>query len=1287
MEPEKVGIKIVPTPATQEISQTDISKLSRITKLPEEKIRDRISKGKVIIIITTNHPRIKDVVELIKTFGFSVTTGTAEDLLSEHRKLKKTQGLPTTRKKLESRLEAPEWRPGDVIENLYQVIDTKYGGMGAVYLVRHLKWNSMMAVKSLHKHLRRRAEDRALFVKEAETWIDIGFHPNIAACYYVRNILDSPRIFIEYVDGGSLSEWLGNQQDPGWDVIIDLMVQFCDGLDHAHAKGMVHRDVKPANCMMTGNGILKVTDFGLTKKRTPDGKGATTLDLALQDSTDIIEADSVTAAGMGTPGFMAPEMWLPNSDVGPAVDVYAFGVMLFEITCGRKPFMLKAGEKRDKLARAHLKKQPPRPTLFRPDMPSSIEDLILACLSKDPEDRPESFARVREDLANTYYDLYKREFPRKKPDEVELLADALNNRALSMIDLNHLAEAEAHLKKAITLDPHHPEAVYNLGLMEWARTGDPNPDVVVKLEEAVKSPEYTGRGGHLLGRCLLRLGDYPSAANAFELSLASSGTSEEWLKAYGISLLGAGREDEGTQRLKKYINAYPKDEEAILWLAGALWRKGRQQEAVAFLAEIPPDSPSKTMPPEEVADTYICISSDPRLVLQDHTGWVTAVVCFPNSGTLMTAARDRTLKLWDLNTGDLLNTITLVGTFPARLAISPDERFVAVDEGKAGETVKIVDLNTGRFTGALSVSEGAVSAIGFSPDSTRVLTLAANGTSKLWDTEGFKPAEKIRRLLPHTAATIVFEGPSDPVFFVAGMDRTIKRVSLKGTELDILPFEKVHSEIVSFLRVTPDGSRVISGGRDKLAVIWDGRSGKPELVFQLHQDMVGEVAVNPKYPMAASCDPKTGLKLWDSTNGIVIRSYPASIGDLTVLGFTPDGSGLISGGRDTMVRVWDVRGRVVNPDPALTRIQSVRKQMKWEHQFTLMIEKSKKAHKLGSHSKAYALLRKALTLPGYERSELALNRIVAMRDHGKRMGLHGGWNRRTIDTASGARSVAFSPSGISFATAHLDYTIKVWSTKTGDSLQVLKGHTNVVGSVAFSPNGREAASGSDDRSIRTWDITSGRTITMFRGHTELVSAVVYSPDSSMILSGSWDRTLRIWRAGEKNPLKTFKGHEDQIACVAFTGDCAMVVSGGYAGAVKMWDVASGRQLRELRAHKDRVMNLRISPSGDMLLTGSMDGTVVLWDVRKGTALKSFQASSSGIRVVGFAPDEKFILTAGEDCILRIWDIDSSDCLREFKGHAKEITGAEFASNGQFVVSCSSDGVVMLWELDWIWEFQ
>ena len=519
MSENKISIRIVPTPATQDISNADIDRLSRLTKLTNDRVKDRISKGKSIVIITRDHPKVQEVAKLLRSMGFSVATGPAVPQ-------KPSAGSRRPRSKSRS-VEGDEWSVGDIIENLYEVVDIKQGGMGAVYVVRHRRWNSMLAIKSLLKRLRENEEDRALFVKEAETWIDIGFHPNIAACFYVRTIEDSPRIFIEYVDGGALNEWLGRRQKVGWGLILDLMVQVSDGLHHAHSKGLVHRDVKPGNCMMTRDGILKVTDFGLTKRRQLPS-GASRPDPQGTDSV-VLERESITAAGMGTPGYMAPEMWIPYAEVGPAADIYAFGVMFFELCCGRKPFAIKPGEKRDKLALAHVKKPPPRPTAIRADLPGSIEEIILKCLNKSPEDRYGSFGEIREALAAAHEEILHRPLTREAPDEVMLLSDALNNRAVSLMDLNHRDEAVRALKKALEVDPHHPEGVYNMAIIEWQDSGDPNWEIVVKMEEVVKTPEYVGRGSELLARCLLTLGDAARAAKACEQALLTEGASEGWL--------------------------------------------------------------------------------------------------------------------------------------------------------------------------------------------------------------------------------------------------------------------------------------------------------------------------------------------------------------------------------------------------------------------------------------------------------------------------------------------------------------------------------------------------------------------------------------------------------------------------------------------------------------------------------------------------------------------------------------------------------------------------------------
>jgi WD40 repeat protein/serine/threonine protein kinase len=1275
MADERIVIRITPTPAVQDISRKDLLRLSRITKLPPEKVSRRISAGKSIAILTPMHPKLEDVANLLRGIGFFVTISPAEGpKVSPPSPL-----IPFAARAVEE----SEWKVGDVIENLYEVRDIKYGGMGAVYLIRHRRWDIMMAVKSLLHRLRDVEEDRALFLKEAETWIDIGFHPNIAACYYVRNIQDSPRIFIEHVDGGVLNEWLVRHSPVGWDTLIDLMVQFSDGLEHAHSKGLVHRDVKPGNCMMTRDGILKVTDFGLTKRRDQSRGSGETFDASASRDSIVLEKESVTAAGMGTPSYMAPEMWIPQAEVGPPADMYAFGVMFFEICCGRKPFVIQPGDKRGKLALAHVKKPPPRPRTLRETIPPQIEELILKCLNKNPADRYGSFREIREELAGIYEEICKKRFPREMPDEVKLYSDAWNNRAVSLMDLNHEEEAEQALVRAVESDPHHPEAVYNLGLLDWQRTGNPDWELVMRLEEVVKTPEYVGRGAYLLGRCLLALGDARRALTACELALSSEDAGEAWLKHCAIALIGAGNEIDGIKHLETYLIDFPEDEEAAGWLIGAMVRNGLEQEAHDRIKSLPNNSEIGRMEPEEISRAFFFSGLTETSVLRGHGGWVTCVAQSRKSNLMVTGARDRTIKIWDAVTGEEKQTLSVVGEPPAALWISPDEQLLAIAASQSGIPVKILDLQTGRFVGNLIAHGGVVTAAGFSPDGKHLLTVEQAGVTRLWGVADFKAAATFK-IPAHIAAALVFDSDGKPVIFISGMDRMVKRILPLDSTTE--SFERGHRELVTALKVDPSGKRVVTCGRDRQTIIWDGRTGKIVTVFQAHQDQVAAVALDPARNLAASYDAKGGIKVWDARSGIVQRNFSTGDSEVNCLEFTSDGDRLLAGGKDMCLRIWDVRGRPMFPNMALAKIRPIKKQMKSDRKFKAMVDAARKAMKRGTFSTAYSMLRESQTLPGYERSDIALDLIVGMREHGKRVGLHGGWKRKVCETHSSVMDVSFSPSAINFLTAQADHTIRMWNTKKGDCVKTLRGHTNLVAAVCFSPNGREAASGSDDRSVRLWELQTGKMLLTLKGHTESVSSVAYSLDGSALLSGSWDKTVRLWRLPDGGLIKTLKGHDDKITSVKFVRGAEHIASAGFDGVVKIWEVSSGRLLREFKGHTERITCLNVSANGNLLASGSTDGTAKVWDLPKGTCLKTLEAGKLGVRAAVFSPDQNFLATGGNDTVLRIWKVETGECRREFQGHSREISSVDFSSNGRFVISSSTDGSVMIWELDWEWRF-
>mgnify|MGYP001136657384 CR=1 FL=1 len=192
--------------------------------------------------------------------------------------LEKEQGQGHDRSDPISR-DLTQWQKGQVILDAYEIKGKLgRGGFGVVYRVHHKSWNMDLAVK---RALNLDESNKQTFIEEAEKWIDLGLHPHIISCYYVRTIDNFPHTFAELAEGKSLHDWIvGNgynlyEGDQGQVLrrILDIAIQFAWGLAYAHQQGLVHQDVKPQNALMTPDGILKVTDFGLAKagKQTPNG--------------------------------------------------------------------------------------------------------------------------------------------------------------------------------------------------------------------------------------------------------------------------------------------------------------------------------------------------------------------------------------------------------------------------------------------------------------------------------------------------------------------------------------------------------------------------------------------------------------------------------------------------------------------------------------------------------------------------------------------------------------------------------------------------------------------------------------------------------------------------------------------------------------------------------------------------------------------------------------------------------------------------------------------------------
>ncbi len=256
-------------------------------------------------------------------------------------------------------------KEGVLLNNRYQLLERLgTGGMSDVFRARDLMLERSVAIKVLHETY---SDDKAFqerFRQEARAAANLS-HPNIVTVHDFG--YDQGQLFIvmEYVPGKDLKTILRQRGRYSVEEAIPLIVQACAGIGYAHRAGLVHCDVKPHNMIVTPDGRLKVTDFGIAR--------------ALSTITPDERVDVV----WGSPQYFSPEQAV-GEPPSPASDVYSLGVVLYEVLTGALPFTAPSSEE---LARMHLEHDPIPPSEYIPDIPPALEQIVLKVLSKEPAAR------------------------------------------------------------------------------------------------------------------------------------------------------------------------------------------------------------------------------------------------------------------------------------------------------------------------------------------------------------------------------------------------------------------------------------------------------------------------------------------------------------------------------------------------------------------------------------------------------------------------------------------------------------------------------------------------------------------------------------------------------------------------------------------------------------------------------------------------------------------------------------------------------------------------------------
>ncbi|MCB2154418.1 serine/threonine protein kinase [bacterium] len=251
------------------------------------------------------------------------------------------------------------------------------GGMGAVFLGEDPALRRKVAIKIMAKELLAEDDAEVRFEREGRAAASIN-HPNVAMIYMVGETeTGAPFLAMEFIGGGTLSDIIRNRQRISFAAIADVMLQAAEGLRAAYREGIIHRDIKPGNIMMTDDGLVKVVDFGLAKFFNEDSF------MTMQGTV------------LGTPRYMAPEQTQAR-EVDYRADVYSLGATFYHVLTGRPPF---DGDSPTQIMMKHLTSPLVPLRSINPDVPMEFDEVIRRCMMKDPNDRYQDYADLISDLS------------------------------------------------------------------------------------------------------------------------------------------------------------------------------------------------------------------------------------------------------------------------------------------------------------------------------------------------------------------------------------------------------------------------------------------------------------------------------------------------------------------------------------------------------------------------------------------------------------------------------------------------------------------------------------------------------------------------------------------------------------------------------------------------------------------------------------------------------------------------------------------------------------------------
>ena len=492
-----------------------------------------------------------------------------------------SQNPQTDREITEQRADTT-YQPGDVIGQKYEVHSVLgMGGFGVVYLVYDRQLALAVALKTFRDEFLTDKKIRELFQKEASVLVELERHPNLVRAYHVEEISGRFFIVMEYIapNEQGINSLAGYLQDRPPELAQSLRwaIQICFGMEYVYSKGIrTHRDLKPENIMISQDGTAKITDFGLAGilDSLPAKSIKLTGNVGQFGKTQV-------GVGFGTPTHMPPEQFIDAASCDVRSDIYAFGVVLFQMASGGEPPFLATPPRdgtREETMRFRLEMQQLHNEAPVPRLNSPLFPIIQRCLEKKPDKRYQSFVQLRSDL-EPILKQHNGEVI-NLPQLGELRVEELNSKGTSLYTLGRYEDAIRYFDQALEIDPRNVAVLSNKGNCL---------DSLGRYEEAIRyydiSLEIDPCNADALnnkGNCLKNLDRYEEAIRYYDKALEIDQRNVVVLSNKGNCLKILGQYEECLRYYDKALEIDPHYVFALNKKGDLFDSTGRYEEAIRY---------------------------------------------------------------------------------------------------------------------------------------------------------------------------------------------------------------------------------------------------------------------------------------------------------------------------------------------------------------------------------------------------------------------------------------------------------------------------------------------------------------------------------------------------------------------------------------------------------------------------------------------------------------------------------------------------------------------------------